>query len=122
MLFIVYIVLYCVIYEGRVGIPLTGLPMPHFCACPEHGPRFATSYSRGLFFYVHHLRWEVIVHFVDIGQIVDHHCLNFLFMIKIRRKVLMVANITKHNRKDDDVNLGFGTGWETNKCGDCKAD
>ena len=43
-------------------------------------------------------------------------------MIEIRRKVLMVANITKHNRKDDDINLGFGTGWETNKCGDSKAD
>jgi hypothetical protein len=23
-------------------------------------------------------RWEVIVHFVDISRIVDHHCLNFL--------------------------------------------
>jgi hypothetical protein len=23
-------------------------------------------------------RWEVIVCFVDIGRIVDHHCLNFL--------------------------------------------
>ena len=23
--------------------------------------------------------WEVTVHFVDIGDIVDHHCLNFLF-------------------------------------------
>ena len=34
----------------------------------------------------------------------------------------MATNITKHNRKDDDINLGFGTGWETNKCGDCKAD
>jgi hypothetical protein len=28
------------------------------------------------------LRWEVIVAFVDIGGIVDHHCLNFLFIIK----------------------------------------
>jgi hypothetical protein len=24
----------------------------------------------------------VIVHFGDIGEIVDHHCLNFLFLIK----------------------------------------
>jgi len=24
----------------------------------------------------------MIVHFVDIGGIVDHHCLNFLFIIK----------------------------------------
>jgi hypothetical protein len=27
------------------------------------------------------LRSEVIVHFVDICGIVDHHCLNFLFII-----------------------------------------
>jgi len=27
------------------------------------------------------LRWEVIVRFVDIGEIVDHHCLNFLFIV-----------------------------------------
>ena len=27
------------------------------------------------------LRLEVIVRFVDIGGIVDHHCLNFLFII-----------------------------------------
>jgi hypothetical protein len=26
-------------------------------------------------------RWEVIAHCVDIGGIVDHHCLNFLFII-----------------------------------------
>jgi hypothetical protein len=29
------------------------------------------------------LRWEVIVCFVYIGGIVDHHCLNFLFIIVI---------------------------------------
>jgi hypothetical protein len=26
------------------------------------------------------LRWEVIVHFVDIVGIVNHHCLNYLFI------------------------------------------
>jgi hypothetical protein len=25
-----------------------------------------------------HFRWEVIVCFVDVSVIVDHHCLNFL--------------------------------------------
>jgi hypothetical protein len=24
------------------------------------------------------VRWQVVVHFVDIDRIVDHHCLNFL--------------------------------------------
>jgi hypothetical protein len=27
------------------------------------------------------LKRKVIVHFVDIGGIVAHHCLNFLFMV-----------------------------------------
>ena len=32
-------------------------------------------------FVVSELRWEVIVHFVDIGGIVDHYCLIFLFIL-----------------------------------------
>jgi hypothetical protein len=28
------------------------------------------------------LRWEVIVRFVDISRIFDHHCLNYLFIVK----------------------------------------
>ena len=30
-----------------------------------------------------HLRWEVIVPFVDIGGIVDHHCLNYPLLILV---------------------------------------
>ena len=30
--------------KGRVGIPLTGLSPPHFCACPNPGPGYPTSY------------------------------------------------------------------------------
>jgi hypothetical protein len=33
-----------------------------------------------VFFMFTELRWELIVRFVDIGEIVDHHCLNFLFI------------------------------------------
>ena len=33
------------------------------------------------------LKWEVIVRFVDIGEIDDHHCLNFLFRIAERTNV-----------------------------------
>ena len=36
-----------------------------------------------LIFVFNELRWEVIVCFVDIGGIVDHHCLNFLFIIAL---------------------------------------
>jgi len=32
---------------------------------------------------VNDLRLEVVVHFVDIGGIVDHHCLSFLFIIQL---------------------------------------
>jgi hypothetical protein len=63
---------------GLVGSPLTGLTPPHCCACPKLGPRFPTSYV--LVLYCVQLRWEVIVRFVDIDVICDHHCLNFLFL------------------------------------------
>jgi hypothetical protein len=32
----------CSYQEGKVGIPLTGLTLPHFCACPKLGPGFST--------------------------------------------------------------------------------
>ena len=45
------------------------------------------------------LRWEVIVRFVDIGEIDDHHCLNFLFIIAGRTNLceesIMVGISTK---------------------------
>jgi hypothetical protein len=34
-------------------------------------------------FILNDLRWEVIVRYVDICGIVDHHCLNFLFIIQL---------------------------------------
>ena len=43
-IFIVCLYLYCRsrsnYQEGMVGIPLTDLTSPHFCACPKSGPRF----------------------------------------------------------------------------------
>jgi len=30
--------------EGRIGLPFTGLTLPHFCTCSKPGPRFPTSY------------------------------------------------------------------------------
>jgi hypothetical protein len=35
--------------EGRVGIPLTSLTLPYFCACPEPGQGFPMSYVMGFF-------------------------------------------------------------------------
>jgi hypothetical protein len=60
-----------------IVIPLTGLTPPHFCAYTKPEPGFPTWF----FCVFIHLRREVIVHFVDIGVIVDHHCLNFFINI-----------------------------------------
>jgi len=40
-----------------------------------------TWISNVVFCVFSHLRREVIVNFVDIGVIVDHHCLNFFLLI-----------------------------------------
>ena len=58
--------------ERRPGIPLTSLTPTYCCACPKAGPGFPTSYAV-VFFFVSELRSEVVVRFVDIGGIVDHH-------------------------------------------------
>ena len=42
------------------------------CACPKLGPGFPISYVEVLSM----LSWDVVACFVDIGGIVDHHCLN----------------------------------------------
>jgi hypothetical protein len=34
-------------------IPLNGLTLPHFCACPKPGPEFPTFYVMIVFFCVH---------------------------------------------------------------------
>ena len=63
--------------EGMVVILLTHLT-PHYCACNNPGP-----VCRGPpLLVLSEWRWEAIVHFVDIGGVVDNHCLNFLFIIE----------------------------------------
>ena len=52
-----------------IYIPLHEQESNSYVIC--RGPHFAISDSRR----------EVIVRFPDIGGIVDHHCLNFLFII-----------------------------------------
>ena len=53
---------------------------PCHILCLSQGFRFPTSYVMIVFVFSG-LRWEVIVLFVvDIGEIVDHHCLYFLFI------------------------------------------
>jgi hypothetical protein len=59
---------------------ITGLTPTHFCECLKQGPRFPTFV---IFFMFNEMKWEVVGRFVDIGRIVDHHCLNFLYNIII---------------------------------------
>jgi hypothetical protein len=49
------------------------------CACPKPWVKFPTFYVV-VDFVVNELRSGVIVSFLDIGEIVDHHCLNFLII------------------------------------------
>jgi hypothetical protein len=55
------------------------LSIHNMCACPNPGPGFPTSYVVVVLMFSD-LTWEVIVRFIDIGEIVDHHYLNFPFI------------------------------------------
>ena len=65
-----------------VGTPLIDLTPPHCCACPKPGHGFLTPYVV-VFLIFNALRAEVVVRFVDIGRIVDHHFLNFLSTVRL---------------------------------------
>ena len=67
------------IQSSRGEFPLTSFTLPHFCVFPKLGLDFQ-RHMPWSFFVFRELRWEVIVRFVDIGGLVDHHCLNFLFI------------------------------------------
>jgi len=69
------------IIRGRIGIPFTGLTLSQFYACPKPWPGFLKPHVL-VFFMFNGLRQEVVVRFIDIGVIVDHHCLNFLVITK----------------------------------------
>jgi hypothetical protein len=68
---------------NRVGIPLIGLATPHFYVFPKPWTGFPTPYVMVLFM-LYNLRWKVIVRFVDIGEIADHHCLIFVFISRLK--------------------------------------
>ena len=48
-------------------------------ACSKSGPRFPTYAV--VFFVFDDLKSQVFVRFVDIGEIIDHHCLHVLIII-----------------------------------------
>ena len=53
-----------IIKMGKVGVPLNSLCPPHVCACHKPGPGFPTPCVVVVFF-----------SFVDIGGLVDQHCI-----------------------------------------------
>ena len=61
-------------------IPSTYLTPPETRACPKPGPGFP-SQEVMIFKVSNWSRWEVIARFVDIGVIIDHHCLKCLHKI-----------------------------------------
>ena len=67
-----------IIKSGRVVIPITSLTPQPVRACPVLGHGFPVTYIM-IFFVYGSLGLEVIACFVDIGVIVDHRFLNFLF-------------------------------------------
>jgi hypothetical protein len=44
------------------------------------------------------LRWEVVARFVDLGHIVDHHCLNFIYIICYDKNFQTFCNALFDNR------------------------
>ena len=76
---------------GGVAITLTDIALPHSCVCLQTGSGFPTLSVWSFKF--NDLKWLIVLLilvelltitvltffcFVDIGGIVDHHCLNFL--------------------------------------------
>jgi len=64
-----------IIASERVDIAVTGLTPPHLYACPKSELRIPMPYVVVFFVFID-LRSEVVVRFVDICKIVDHHHLN----------------------------------------------
>jgi hypothetical protein len=77
-----------------VGIPLTGLASPHFCARPKPGSGFPMPYAM-VFFMFNEMRLEVIVRFVDIGGIVDHHSLKLCYQSGHKYLQILVSYLIK---------------------------
>jgi hypothetical protein len=67
-----------------------------YTADSNAGPIFPTSYKSWYIFVFIGLWWGVIVSFIDIGGIVDHHFLSFLIMsssITLRYKYMHINNV-----------------------------
>jgi len=70
-----------------IGISLTNLTLPHFCACAKPGSRCPMLYLVVMLMF-NELRWEVIVHFVDISGIVEVRGERWLVILLILMELL----------------------------------
>ena len=86
------------IYQiGIVCITKTVNLFCHICDCPKSGPGFPMSYD-AVIVMLNALRREVIVLvFVNISGIVDHHCLHFLFIISKQNNIYKYCMLGKSN-------------------------
>jgi hypothetical protein len=78
--FYIFVVIGDPIIRGGEGIPLTDLTLSHFNACPwtwTFNAICRSLYGVKLF----EKTGCLFVCFVDISGIVDHHCLNCIFII-----------------------------------------
>ena len=70
--------------------------------CLSHGRAWIFSIIYCVLFCVQwvHLRWEVIVCFVDVGRIGDHFCFNFFFIIRVKSSLLKLLFISKGDNQN----------------------
>ena len=71
-----FVIVYIYIVDGEVRILFSSLTLPHFCACPKLAQISNCIYH--VFFLFSMLRWEVVVHFVDIDGIFPD-CLDYIY-------------------------------------------
>jgi hypothetical protein len=66
----------------KPDIAFIGLTLLHLCACSKPGHAFQSSYFVLVVVLLCSMRMkrEVIIRLVEIGGIVDHRCLNSLFI------------------------------------------
>ena len=85
--------------EGRIEIQLSrgedwdpsNLFNPNTLLCLFQSTTWISNIiCHGLFVFSE-LRWEAHVRFVDIGGIIDHHLLNFLFIVNIQSNLSYVT-------------------------------
>ena len=103
--------------DERFEISLISLTPPHLCAILEQWHGFLRSYVVA-FIILRVLRWEMVVWFVDVCGIVDHHFLIFLFIfynIKVVELNLIWVSFC-NVRYDFRIKTNFGSSLPPDVC------